>query len=178
MSKALAERVDVSLLALQGARVEQEYRLARFTRLAGSLLADTGSATARFVFQQVEGMPAVTATVGTTVQLRCQRCLQPCGCELESTSSIVFTADEAEEARVPEGWEAIAADPRRVALAELVEDELLLSLPLVPMHADAADCGLAVALVAAPAGPETAPVQDPGTTTQRPFAKLAELLKQ
>jgi uncharacterized protein len=173
MSKALAERVDVTLLALQGASLERQWPLADLTRLGELLLSNDGSAVARFAFQQVEGMPAVEAAVRATVQLRCQRCLRPYGCRLESTAMLVFTTSDAEAGRVPEGWEAITVDAHRVALAELVEDELLLSLPIVPMHSDAAACEPAVALAVdgddAGPGPDDAP--------QRPFAQLKELLK-
>lgn len=172
MSKALAERVDVALLALQGASLERQWPLAELERLGESLLSDAGSAQAHFAFQQVEGMPAVRLTVEATVQLRCQRCLRPFGQPLESRAAIVFTTSEAEAALVPADWEAITVDPHRVALAELVEDELLLSLPLVPMHA-ATDCEPAVALV--PGEDEAKAAAD--EATQRPFARLKELLK-
>jgi uncharacterized protein len=173
MSKALADRVDVKLLALQGVRAGQEYPLAGLPRLRESLLSPAGLAVAQFVFQQVEGMPAVQATVEATVQLRCQRCLQPFGCPLESRARLVFVTSDAEAGRVPEGWEAITVDPHRVELAELVEDELLLSLPIVPLHAAAARCQPAAELVTAAEMPEP----EPAIATQRPFAALKDLLK-
>jgi len=64
-------------------------------------------------------------------------------------------------------------DLHRVALAELVEDELLLSLPIVPVHAAAAQCQPAVELVVAAEVPEP----DLEIATQRPFAALKDLLK-
>lgn len=173
MSKALADRVDVTLLALQGVRAGQEYPLAGLQRLRESLLSPAGLAVARFEFQQVAGMPAVQATVEATALLRCQRCLQPVGCPLESTARLVFVTGDAEAARVPEGWEAITVDPHRVELAALVEDELLLSLPIVPLHAGTAQCRPAAALVDTAEMPEP----EPAIATQRPFAALKNLLK-
>ena len=176
MSKALADRVDVTLLALQGAHVERQFGLESFTRLVELLLSPQGSAMARFEFQQVEGLPAARLAVKATVQLRCQRCLQAFGCPVESHAQLAFVTGEgetgAEAEPVPEGWEAISVDPRRVVLAELVEDELLLSLPLVPRHADMTACGPAAQVLAEA---EEEPREEAGT--QRPFANLGKLLK-
>jgi uncharacterized protein len=63
----------------------------------------------------------------------------------------------------------VTTDPRAVDLHALVEDELLLSLPLVPRH-EAEDCGPR----ALAAGPDE---EDDARETTRPFAGLRELLK-
>jgi uncharacterized metal-binding protein YceD (DUF177 family) len=70
---------------------------------------------------------------------------------------------------VPAGHEAITGDPKRVDLAGLVEDELLLALPVIARHAPDADCRLPADV--APAGEPRAPGM------RRPFAGLKDLLK-
>jgi uncharacterized protein len=67
------------------------------------------------------------------------------------------------------GLEPTLAPDGRVALSELVEEELLLAVPLVPRHEDLRECGPA-AEAAAPQADEEA--------VQRPFAGLGELLKR
>lgn len=70
------------------------------------------------------------------VPLRCQRCLEPYLEPLQDERWFRFVADEA---RALEEDEACAEDllvwQPRFNLLELIEDELLLALPLVPMHA-------------------------------------------
>ena len=64
----------------------------------------------------------------------------------------------------------LAADGR-VTVGELVEEELLLELPIVPLHADESDCVVQ----------EDAPAVKGATsepTTQKPFAQLDQLLKR
>jgi uncharacterized metal-binding protein YceD (DUF177 family) len=69
----------------------------------------------------------------------------------------------------------VTAPGGRLALEEFVEDELLLALPLVPMHATPAECALQLAAAAADSAADAPPAARP---TQRPFAELRDLLKR
>ncbi len=65
--------------------------------------------------------------------LTCQRCLGPVPPKLKSVAHLVFAPEETPE--LPPDHEAIGGDPQKLDLAALVEDELLLSLPLIAQHA-------------------------------------------
>ena len=74
----------------------------------------------------------------TEVELVCQRCLAPMTLALQAERSFRFVRDEDEAARLDEESEDdVLALPRRglLDLHELVEDELILALPIVPRHA-------------------------------------------
>ena len=45
-------------------------------------------------------------------------------------------AAEADASRVPEELEPVLAPEGRIRVGELVEEELLLTLPIVPLHAE------------------------------------------
>lgn len=70
-----------------------------------------------------------------TVLLQCQRCLQDMTEPVRVDRRIRFVRSEAEAARLDEDSEddVLALVPR-LDLQELFEDELILSLPLVPRH--------------------------------------------
>lgn len=69
------------------------------------------------------------------VSLSCQRCLQPVQESLSIDRWIRFVRDENMAAELDsEGDEDVLALGGRLDLQELVEDELLLALPLVPRH--------------------------------------------
>jgi len=71
----------------------------------------------------------------TDVWLTCQRCLQPMVEDLSVTTRIRFVRGETQaEALDAELEEDVLALPRALDLRALVEDELLLALPLVPRH--------------------------------------------
>jgi len=80
------------------------------------------------------GRPLLTVRLDGVVPLVCQRCLQPFGATIAQQTVLLLARDEAELARLDaEETEVVLAnttlDPRN-----LVEDELLLSLPLSPRH--------------------------------------------
>jgi uncharacterized protein len=82
--------------------------------------------------------PWLHLSASTVVRLTCQRCLQALDEPLQAERSFRFVADEAEAERQDEDAEedVLALPPRgRLDLLPLVEDELILALPLVPRHA-------------------------------------------
>jgi uncharacterized metal-binding protein YceD (DUF177 family) len=80
----------------------------------------------------------------------------------------MVVADEAQE--VAGGYEPVIADPERLPVGELIEEQLLLGMPLVPMHGSGARCPDG-------AGDKATVVSDAKVEDrQRPFANLRELL--
>ena len=98
----------------------------------------------------------------------CQRCLEPMvhGVTAEALFGIVSSAEDAEQ--LPERYEPLIVAERSLFVADLVEDELLLSLPLVPKHAEK-DCPAAQRL--AQANEEAGEAED----KVNPFAVLSRL---
>lgn len=170
MSRAPTESLDALNLAAAATVVEREFRLADFTRLVDRLAAAEGTAEARMAFRTAAGVPTGVLQVRAEARLACQRCLGPMRRTLESTAQLAFVARE--DAPVPADHEAIPGDPRRVDLAALVEDELLLSLPLIAAHGADEEC-MASGLQAT----RDADTGPPAKETRRPFAGLKELLK-
>ena len=70
------------------------------------------------------------------IHLVCQSCLQDCGLELTQESRFVMVATEAEADAYPiedDQQEPLVAS-QHFDLLDLIEDEILLSLPLIPKH--------------------------------------------
>ena len=113
-------------------------------------------------------MPVTDLAFSGTVSLQCQRCLQPMERSLERVSRIALIASEEEAARVPPEREPVLAPGARISIGGLLTEELLLLLPIVPLHEER-EC----ASKPAPAERGAA-----GGETHRPFANLADLLKR
>jgi uncharacterized protein len=111
-----------------------------------------------------------------SVRMQCQRCLQPVTLALEVDRPIRFVADEDEAARLDEeGDDDVLALTARLDLLALIEDELILALPIVPRH-DVCPQPLQVpGGVAADGTPE--PVPEEADDRPNPFAVLARLKK-
>jgi uncharacterized metal-binding protein YceD (DUF177 family) len=78
-------------------------------------------------------------------------------------------AAEADVGRVPADLEPMLAPGGRISIGELVTEEMLLTLPIVPLHAEGDECRAAPAPVVK---------ERVGEATHQPFARLAELLKR
>jgi uncharacterized protein len=64
--------------------------------------------------------------------MTCQRTLKRFAQPIDSTSDVAVVASESEADALPEDLEPKLVPDGRLRLVELVEDELLLALPLVP----------------------------------------------
>jgi len=166
-------RLDVAFAARERARLQGEWPLAGFERLA-----EPGC----------DGAPAVTWTAiadeqrrpvgppqarlhlvaAATVTRECQRCLKPMALALTVDRRFLFAADEdsaaALDADLDEADVLVLAP--RLDLHELVEDELLLALPIVPRHDRCPE-----PLLSSAGGAETLEAATPA----HPFAALAAL---
>lgn len=172
MPAAPDDRVDVSALAAEGAVLTRRYGLDGFPRLADALAGPGGEAEARFRFQQLGAdRPGCELEVTATATLRCERCLEPFVQPLRSTAQLAFVAAAGESGMLPEGHEELVVPTGQASLKELVEDELLLSLPLVAKHAAGSACAETAAQQAG-SGAQAA------TDMRRPFAALKDLLKR
>ena len=135
----------MSAFARAGATLEGTRPLADLARLAQATTppadASLGEVSwqARGLWRQPLGSePQVRLALSAhaRVWLTCQRCLHPVAHTLETERTLRFVPTEEEAARLDETEddEDVLARPRTLNLLELVEDELILALPLVPRH--------------------------------------------
>ncbi len=70
----------------------------------------------------------------TELSLECQRCLKPIAKNMSSEFylSPVQTSEEAES--LPERYEAIFLEEECISIERILEEELILNLPIAPMH--------------------------------------------
>jgi uncharacterized protein len=176
MARPLEDPLDVGQLAAQHARLDRDFPIEEFARLRDSLARPDGRAAVQFRFHAAGAYPALQGAVRARAWLVCQRCLREFEAALESPVRVAFVGRDAEAGRVPDEYDAVTAPGGRIRLAEFVEEELLLALPLVPMHATPAECALKLAAEAEsePEGESAAPAQP----VTRPFAELRELMKR
>jgi uncharacterized protein len=161
---------DVRQLADSRAEFEFDIPVAELPGIAADLPA-AASVHARLQFGREQGQHVARVALRGKLKLTCQRCMQPLAIELDADSHVVLAASEAEAEAVPEGWETYLAADGMLSIPALVAEEVLLALPIVPLHA-AVDCG------AAQPG-ATAPVAAPEALAMtRPFADLKALLER
>jgi uncharacterized protein len=169
------ERLDVQAFAEDGAELSGEQRLPSFARLAAEASGPADAHAVRWSArgelqnpQHVQPQVWVHLRAEATVPMTCQRCLEPVDVPLEVDRAFRFVADEATAAaQDDESEEDLLALSRAFDLLGLVEDELLMEVPVVPRHAE---CPHALPASAADPGFEAA------AAPEHPFAAL-KLLK-
>jgi uncharacterized protein len=134
MSAALPARVDVAR-QVQARRVfEGALPLASMHRLRGSLVLDEGDAryTVEFGTDGL-GVSYLALRVEAGLPLLCQRTLEPFVYRVSIDQRLGLIADESEEAALPPGYEPLLVLDGELAIADVIEDELILALPVVPL---------------------------------------------
>jgi uncharacterized protein len=107
-------------------------------------------------------------TAGVSLPLTCQRCLGPVDIAVAVNRSFRFVEnEEAAEAQDDEAEEDVLALSQDFKLSDLIEDEVLMALPVVPLHEK---CPVDVKLAVADPGFDAASAEK-----RNPFAVLAKL---
>jgi uncharacterized protein len=146
-------RLDVGAFAAEGAAITGHWPLAGMPRIVTSEMpaegdepaVATGAPEASDVEWSAQGelrpVPAgrpetwLSLSARTTVRLQCQRCLCAMDVPLGVSRRFRFVADEVSAERLDEEIEdEVLVLGRSLDLHELVEDELLLAMPIVPRH--------------------------------------------
>lgn len=159
---------DAFRLARQRETLTGEAAMSQLPRLAQSVLDP--DAHVRYTIEgriDDEGHPGARMRLSATLTLRCERCNEPVAFRLERNVPFRFVRDERELNALPiedDEVEEVVGSPA-FALLPWIEDEAILSLPLVPRHAD---CALPAA------GLEEPPAGE-GEARAHPFAALARL---
>jgi uncharacterized protein len=134
------QTIDSMQFAKSGGRLSGELEGECLPRLSDILSRESPRVQYQLSGGMKSGRPVLRLEIRATVRLVCQRCLGTYQEELSLGREFPIASDEAEMSR----WEseaplleALIADPRML-VSELVEDEILLSLPAVPRHPEGA----------------------------------------
>lgn len=143
-SDPFPEHLDAVRLFARNGSIVASLPLARLPRLAEHLLDNTGEVAVTLHFgHDEEERQLLSGTLRTDLRLRCQRCMEPLLLPIECELALLVLDSEAELRALPDEEDALDAlvmDPAQgLDVLAVIEDELLLSLPLVPMH-PASDC--------------------------------------
>ncbi len=109
-----------------------EQDLPRFSQAIDKLLSPV-DAVLRFDRDRA-GQFFLTGQLTVDCQLMCQRCLEPFIYRLESRLNLGFASTEKRLQRVDEGYDPCLVSQGEQVLAEVLEDELILSLPAISAH--------------------------------------------
>jgi uncharacterized protein len=171
MSPPWSQPLDVDRLSRGEAEIDFEVPLSELPRLRSRIAGIGGGARGTVRLRRRSGFAVAELTLAGTAILQCQRCMQPMALALASTTEVALLLAEADLSKVPDELEPVLARGGTISAGELVEEELLLALPIVPLHEEPGECAVP------PAAPLLAE-EAPEHVTQRPFEGLGDLLRQ
>ena len=142
MSRSLTAWYDPGVLGRQNAVLAGDIALESLARLRDLLGSGDGIVAARFGFNHSTSR-GVTVEIEyqVTLNLVCQRCLEPFRMSLAERSLLALIEPDGAEDFVPEGYEPLVLDEAKLQPLALLEDELIMALPLAPRHSRVEECG-------------------------------------
>jgi uncharacterized protein len=134
-SSQLQPFLEPRKLADQEAEIKGQTIVSRLPRLAEFRYSQDEIVEVALRFgRDEEHRQCLSGTVKTELMLTCQRCLEPVRCQVEARPSLVMVYNEEQMKALPEHLDPWLVTDERIVLSELLEEELLLALPLVAMH--------------------------------------------
>jgi len=134
-SGQLPQLIDPRKFADQGVQIEGQTSIGNLPRLAEYRDSDQQMVSASLQFGRDEDdRRRVTGHVSASLSLPCQRCLEPVTYQIDARVDLVMVWDEEQMKALPEHLDPMMISEDKVPLAELLEEELLLALPLVALH--------------------------------------------
>lgn len=145
MSRRLPVFVDVGQLLARQGELEGALPLAGMARLTEAVLAAPGEAQFSLRFGPApQRRGRIDGWTRATVEVQCERCLEPVEVALGGPVALQVVDSEQQLEQLARGEEGMVLPEAPVKLADWIEDELILSLPVAPRHGH--DCALPVVL--------------------------------
>ncbi len=155
-------------LARGAQRIRGTLPLAAMERLGGYLVSREGEARFDFTFGiDDERHYFARGSASASLRMECQRCRETVTVEVSADTSVAFVGSDDQARALPEHYEPVVVEEERLSLGELVEEELILALPLVATHARGS-CRSGFE-------PEPEAAAEPDEERENPFAVLASL---
>ena len=173
MSGRLPVFVNPLIYARRGMRVSGTLSLANMARLRERLLEPLADVEVEMAFGSEGKRCFVEGTVKGTIYIECQRCMNAMPMKIDHTFKLGLIESEAQIPELREDEEPLVVSDDEIAVADIVEDELLLLLPMVPMHPESECPAPPVETNAA-----TDAEEDSEERADNPFAQLAAIKKE
>lgn len=167
-TEPLPSTLDARKAAVRGITVSGNLALPKMERVGTLLASAEGVVEAQCAFSRdEENRSVIDVSVRARVEVICQRCLASMPLEVAVENRLALVADDDEARELPTRLEPLLVSNEACDLWSLVEDEIILNLPIVSYH-DTAACRETLEEY-------KAPPPDAGAMKENPFAVLEQL---
>lgn len=131
----IPNRVDPFRFADQAISAQVILPLNQMTRLQSNMLENSGKVLVNIDFGVDEqDVRFIRGHFSTEITLQCQRCMEPLKQEIRGDFLSGIVHDEKEANQLPQNYDPLIIKDGTLFISEMIEDELIISLPIVPMH--------------------------------------------
>lgn len=163
--------VDTRKIFLQHAAIAGHVSLDRLERFKGLLASDSASIHVELEFFTDEfGRHIISGNLHAAVEVICQRCLEPLEIVLQDDIKLAVLEDDSKAAELDADLDPWICADTKLELSSLVEEQLILCLPIVSLH-ESTNCNSKLANAVKASSNEP----DPANGTVNPFAVLQSL---
>lgn len=163
--------VDTRKIFLQRGAVAGKIALHRMGRFSELLANHAGFVSVDLEFFKDEsGRHRISGRLHAEVAVVCQRCLEPLDIVLDDDIKLAVLKDESQVASLDAEFDPWICSDTKLEISSLVEEQLILCLPIVSLH-DTAHCNGISAYLRTTSNYE----QDPALGTVNPFEVLKSL---
>ena len=177
----IKDTIEPLALAARGRVLEGRLPVSSLTRLLPLLVLDDPESATQYEAEYVldfgvdeGGTPRVLGSVKATLPLRCQRCMEKMDFSVSTQTQLGMVSSRSAAEQLPERYDPLLVtgdEDNEISVASIVEDELILALPLVAMHSNE-ECPQGKAFLS---NSETGQQDAPSPQRENPFAVLAQL---
>jgi uncharacterized protein len=102
------------------------------------LLSDAGNVQVQLQFQRSHAshLVVVGQVDADGVKMTCQRCLKPITLQLKAKVNLAIASSEQQADELPVEYDPWIVNGERMELVELIDNELMLNLPIIAYHPD------------------------------------------
>jgi len=129
-------KVDPFRFADNATRLHGSLLIKNMERLCPSLVADSGNAEIDIQFGvDGHGIRFLRGALTAHLALQCQRCMEAFDYEITSDFLLGIIQTEEEATDLSKTYDPLIVKGNDLFIQDVIEDELIISLPIVPMHA-------------------------------------------
>ena len=163
-------QVDPLQCIEQDAKFSGSIAVSKLGRLQGFLEGDSGEAQVEIHFGHDDmGIPLLRGQCQAQVHMTCQRCMNPVEVDVQTRFELGIVFSDEKAKHLPKQYEPIIVENDSLELLPVIEDEMILSLPMFAYHDECDDNKLK-------ANEEPLPVETEAPSN--PFSVLEQLKKQ
>ena len=134
-NQPLPQKIEPILLANKGASIKGTLSLKQLSRLSEQLYQCDGDVEVTLSFgKDHKNFYFIKGNITTELSLKCQRCLEPVSYKINTDFNLSPIHDDKMAETLPKHYEPVLIVDKTLLVSDLVEDEIMLNLPMVAKH--------------------------------------------